>query len=61
VDFKTDQITTAELAGRVKEYEVQLRLYARALSGIYGRPVTEAWLHFLALGKSVGVELKIQD
>ena len=61
VDFKTDQITAAELAGRVKEYEVQLRLYARALSGIYGRPVSEAWLHFLALGQSVRVELKIQN
>ncbi|HXC99459.1 MAG TPA: 3'-5' exonuclease, partial [Verrucomicrobiae bacterium] len=61
VDFKTDQITAAELAGRLKEYEVQLRLYARALSGVYGRPVTEAWLHFLALGQSVGVELKIQN
>ena len=61
VDFKTDQITAAELAGRVKEYEVQLRLYARALSGVYGRPVSEAWLHFLALGQSVSVELKIQN
>jgi ATP-dependent helicase/nuclease subunit A len=61
VDFKTDQITASELAGRVKLYEVQLRLYAQALSRIYGRPVTEAWLHFLALRKSVRVELTIQS
>jgi ATP-dependent helicase/nuclease subunit A len=61
VDFKTDQITVSELAGRVKLYEVQLRLYAQALGRIYGRPVTEAWLHFLALRQSVRVELKIQN
>jgi ATP-dependent helicase/nuclease subunit A len=61
VDFKTDRITASELPERVKEYEVQLRLYAQALGGIYGRPVTEARLHFLALGKSVGVELKVQN
>jgi ATP-dependent helicase/nuclease subunit A len=61
VDFKTDQITVSELPERVKEYEVQLRLYAQALGGIYGKPVTEAWLHFLALSKSVGVELKTQN
>ncbi len=61
VDFKTDQISAAELPERVKEYEVQLRLYARALGGIYGRPVTEAWLHFLALGRSVRVELENQN
>ncbi len=56
VNFKTDQITAAELPERLKQYEAQLRLYARALSMIYGRPVTEAWLHFLALGRSLAVE-----
>jgi ATP-dependent helicase/nuclease subunit A len=58
VDFKTDQITASELPGRVRQYEAQLRLYARALSMIYGRPVTEAWLHFLALGQPVSVKLE---
>jgi ATP-dependent helicase/nuclease subunit A len=56
VDFKTDQITAAELPGRVKQYEPQLGLYARALSKIYRRPVKEAWLHFLALGQSIEVK-----
>jgi len=57
VDFKTDQITADEpLAG--KGYEQQLRLYARGLSLIFNRPVTEAWLHFLSADKSVRVALE---
>jgi ATP-dependent helicase/nuclease subunit A len=61
VDFKTDQITASELEGRMKLYELQLKLYARALGRIYGRPVTEAWLHFLALGKPVEVKITTQN
>jgi ATP-dependent helicase/nuclease subunit A len=57
VDFKTDQIPLTELAERAAHYEVQLRLYARALARIYRRPVTGAWLHFLAPQKSVEVKL----
>ena len=56
VDFKTDQITAADLAGKVKSYEVQLQLYARALTRIYHRPVRETWLHFLALKRSVALD-----
>ncbi|HTY87471.1 MAG TPA: UvrD-helicase domain-containing protein [Candidatus Acidoferrum sp.] len=48
VDFKTDDIPAGELAGRVQAYAPQLRLYAMALERIYGRPVTNRWLHFLA-------------
>jgi ATP-dependent helicase/nuclease subunit A len=48
VDFKTDEIKSAELAARSRHYEPQLKLYAGALSRIYSRPVTNCWLHFLA-------------
>ena len=57
VDFKTDQITAAELQKRVKIYEPQLRLYALALSRVYRRPVARAALHFLALRQSVVVSV----
>ena len=57
VDFKTDQMTAAELPEKVKFYELQLRLYALALSRIYGRPVSRVYLHFLALGHSEPLQL----
>jgi len=42
-------------AAAVKFYEPQLKRYALALGRIYCRPVTESWLHFLSLKKSVAV------
>jgi len=47
VDFKTDAAGPDELATKVKLYAPQLKLYARALSQIYRRPVSAAWLYFL--------------
>jgi ATP-dependent helicase/nuclease subunit A len=55
VDFKTDAVGPEDLAGKVKNYEPQLRLYSRALSQIYRRPVSESWLYFLALRTAVAV------
>lgn len=55
VDFKTDCIGKGDVAGKVRAYEPQLRLYAQALSRIYRRPVSQCWLHFLALGQTVHV------
>jgi ATP-dependent helicase/nuclease subunit A len=57
VDFKSDQVGEGELGDRCRSYAPQLSLYALALQRIYQRPVTEAWLHFLALRRSVPVEL----
>ena len=56
VDFKTDAVRGDELAGKIKIYEPQLRLYANALVKIYSRPVTNCWLHFLSARKTVGVK-----
>ena len=56
VDFKTGQVTPAELAATVKHYEPQLKLYALALARIYQRPVTECQLHFLTEAKTVRIE-----
>jgi len=47
VDFKTDEVRTDELAGKVELYRPQLQLYAVALEQIYSRRVTLRALHFL--------------
>jgi len=53
VDFKTDDVRGKELDARAAQYSVQLRLYAAALGQIYGKPVTQKWLHFLKTGRTV--------
>ena len=53
LDFKTDRVAANGLDDKVEIYRPQLNLYARALERIYGRPVTERWLHFLSCGKTV--------
>lgn len=53
LDYKTDRVAANEVKERGKFYEPQLNLYARALERIYGRPVTERRLHFLACGVTV--------
>jgi ATP-dependent helicase/nuclease subunit A len=50
LDFKTDELRADELAAKTDFYAPQLQLYARALARIFARPVTHAWLHFLATG-----------
>jgi ATP-dependent helicase/nuclease subunit A len=57
VDFKTDRVNAGTVEARAADYASQLRLYARALGRIYARPVTGAWLHFLAIHRSVAVPL----
>ena len=52
LDFKTDDVSAGELAAKAKLYAPQLKLYALALSRIYKKPVTNCWLHFLALRRS---------
>jgi ATP-dependent helicase/nuclease subunit A len=55
VDFKTDRVQRSQLPDRAKLYSAQLGLYARALSQIYRRPVTERWLYFLRLREALRV------
>ena len=57
VDFKTDEVGAANLPAKIKAYEPQLKLYARALGKIYARPVTNCWLHFLSAQRTVAVEI----
>ena len=55
LDFKTDNVNSKELEAKRKQYEPQLKLYSLALSRIYGRPVTNCWLHFLSCNKTVSL------
>jgi ATP-dependent helicase/nuclease subunit A len=56
LDFKTDRVTSSDLAAKTEIYKPQLDLYARALEKIYQKPVTQRWLHFLACGETVPVK-----
>ena len=53
LDFKTDRVRAGELPEKVSAYRPQLNIYAAALAGIYGKPVTRRWLHFLSLRETV--------
>ena len=57
VDFKTDAVRAGELPEKTKIYAPQLKLYARALSKIYSRPVTNCWLHFLSARQTEAVDV----
>ena len=48
IDFKTDAVKALEVDAKVEEYRAQIALYARALEGIYHKPVTQRGLYFLA-------------
>lgn len=52
VDYKTDRREPEQAALR---YGTQIRLYRRAVEEILGRPVKEAYLHFLASRRSLSV------
>ncbi len=52
VDFKTDELTPAQLGEKKALYEPQLLFYTAALERIYKKRVTEVWLHFLSLQRS---------
>ena len=51
VDYKTDRIREPEELWR--RYEVQLKLYARAVSDMTGLPVKECLLYSFYLNRSV--------
>ena len=56
VDFKTDDLSRAELETKTKKYAPQIKAYAGALSRIYRKPVAGCWLYFLSLREAVAVQ-----
>ena len=61
LDFKTDEVSKRDVASKARLYEPQLKLYARALEGIYRKPVTKCRLHFLSCGMTVPVTSAIRQ
>ncbi|MDA1277639.1 MAG: helicase-exonuclease AddAB subunit AddA [Verrucomicrobia bacterium] len=55
LDYKTDAVSEASVSHKAETYKPQLRLYALALERIYKRPVTNAWLHFLTIGRTIEI------
>ncbi|HHV56908.1 MAG TPA: helicase-exonuclease AddAB subunit AddA [Firmicutes bacterium] len=55
LDFKTDAVPPAVLAARLPGYQKQVELYVRAVTAWSRRPVSEAYLYFLAAGRAVRV------
>ncbi|MBT7210512.1 MAG: Dna2/Cas4 domain-containing protein, partial [Candidatus Scalindua sp.] len=56
IDYKANNITINEIPEKVKLYQLQMQLYARALEAIYGQKVDEAILYFLVPDKSVVID-----
>jgi ATP-dependent helicase/nuclease subunit A len=50
VDYKTNEVTAANVARVAPQYEMQMLLYALALERALGRPPVELALHFLRPG-----------
>ncbi|MFN7953041.1 MAG: helicase-exonuclease AddAB subunit AddA [bacterium] len=55
LDYKTDRVTAAEVAGAAERYRGQMALYARAVTEIFRRPVVESWLCFLTPGVALRI------
>ena len=56
IDYKANDITIDEIPEKVKLYQLQMQLYARALETIYGQKVDEAILYFLVPDKPVVID-----
>ncbi len=56
IDYKANDITPGEIPEKVKHYELQMQLYAKALEAIYGKNVAETKLYFLVPNKSVVID-----
>lgn len=51
IDFKTDHVTAEELSAKVSQYSFQLQLYIIAVRRVLKKPVLQASLYFLRLGR----------
>jgi ATP-dependent helicase/nuclease subunit A len=56
IDFKTDDISAGQVAGRAELYRPQLNLYARAASAILKSKSVAKWLYFLTPARAVEIK-----
>ena len=59
IDYKANDITIHEIPEKVKHYQPQMQLYARALESIYRKKADETILYFLVPNKSVLVDTTV--
>ena len=59
VDYKTDRNITPNLLR--ERYSFQLYLYARAVSLIFGKPVSQAYLYSFDMGEVIETSLSPED
>jgi ATP-dependent helicase/nuclease subunit A len=59
IDYKANDITIDDIPEKVKYYQLQMQLYARALETIYGKKVDETILYFLVPDKPVVVNITV--
>jgi len=55
IDFKTDNVTAAEVTERAELYRRQMELYAKAASAILKSKILSKWLYFLTPGLAIKV------
>lgn len=55
VDYKTDRVETADGSDLAEKYRVQLDYYARALTRLTGRPVSEILIYSFALHREISL------
>lgn len=59
LDYKTDRRVTEDMLR--ERYSRQLSLYARALSMIFGKKISEGCIYSFSLGKTIGIEFNKKD
>ncbi len=57
VDYKTDSVASPIDQARIEPYALQLQIYATALMKATGKPVRDAYLHFLKPNQAIAVDL----
>ena len=57
IDYKTDQVTAEEAEGRARDYALQIRLYAQALTQAGGKRPDRGVLYFLRPNAAVDVDV----
>ena len=56
LDFKTDHISPSYFQSKIDQYTAQVQTYAKALSRIYNRPVSAAYIYFFSSEQLVCIE-----
>ena len=56
LDFKTDHVTQENIELKIAQYTVQVQTYAKALSRIYEKPISAAYIYFFAAEKLVSID-----